>query len=141
MSAAQALLYRIYLDGRRRLKTRERGRWGEEQAACFLQNKHYSILTSNYTSRYGEIDLIAQDHDTVVFVEVKTRSGSLYGRPGEAVDVRKQQKMIKTSLIYIQENELDKQDIGYRFDIVEILYSDQDVRIEHIENAFGEVSE
>jgi putative endonuclease len=119
------------------MKTRERGRWGEERAARFLKKKKYRILTSNYTSRYGEIDIIAQCGDTIVFVEVKTRSVNTYGRPGEAVDIRKQQKMIKTAMTYIQEKELDKQDMGYRFDIIEIIYNDRDVQIQHIENAFG----
>jgi putative endonuclease len=119
------------------VKTRERGEWGEERAARFLKEKQYRIISRNYSSRYGEIDLIARDKDTVVFVEVKTRAGSAYGRPGEAVDHAKQRKMIKTAMRYIQENELDKQDVGYRFDIVEILYTDEGYRIEHIENAFG----
>lgn len=119
------------------MKTRERGEWGEEKAARFLKNKKYRIISRNYSSRYGEIDLIVQYKDTIVFVEVKTRAGSAYGRPGEAVDYAKQRKMIKTALTYIQENRLDEQDVGYRFDIVEILYTDAGYRIEHIENAFG----
>lgn len=119
------------------MKTRERGAWGEERAARFLKRKKYRIIARNYTSRFGEIDLIARDKDAVVFVEVKTRAGSAYGRPGEAVDHAKQQKMIKTAMRYIQENELNKQDVGYRFDIVEILYADTGYRVEHIENAFG----
>lgn len=122
------------------MNTRQRGRWGEEAATRYLRKKQYRIILSNFTSRYGEIDLIAQDHDTVVFVEVKTRSGSLFGRPGEAVDARKQQRMIKTAMTYIQEHDPDRQDVGYRFDIVEVLYTDRDVRIEHIENAFGQES-
>jgi len=119
------------------MKTRERGQWGEERAARFLKKKKYRIISKNYSSRYGEIDLIARDRDTVVFIEVKTRGGSAYGRPGEAVDYAKQRKMIKTAMTYIQENKLDEQDVGFRFDIVEVLYSDTGYRIEHIENAFG----
>lgn len=119
------------------MKTRERGEWGEERAARFLKGKKYRILSRNYICRYGEIDLIAQSKDTIVFVEVKTRAGSAYGRPGEAVDHAKQQRMIKSAMTYIQEQELDKQDLGYRFDIVEILYTEKGYTIEHIENAFG----
>jgi len=119
------------------MKTRERGEWGEERAARYLKKKQYRIISRNYSSRYGEIDLIARYKDTVVFVEVKTRAGSAYGRPGEAVDYAKQQKMIKTAMTYIQENQLDEQDMGYRFDILEVLYTGTGYRIEHIENAFG----
>ena len=119
------------------MKTRERGAWGEERAARYLKKKQYRIIARNYTSRFGEIDLIARDKDTVVFVEVKTRAGSAYGRPGEAVDHAKQKKMIKTAMTYIQQNKLDERDVGYRFDIVEILYTDTGYRVEHIENAFG----
>ena len=123
------------------MKTRERGAWGEERAARFLKGKQYRIIARNFTSRFGEIDLIAQYKDTVIFVEVKTRAGSAYGRPGEAVDHNKQRKMIKTAMTYIQENNLDERDMGYRFDIVEVLYTDSDCIIEHIENAFGVTSE
>ena len=68
------------------------GAEGERVAAEFLLGKGYNLLERNYRNRLGELDIIADKGDTLVFVEVKTRMGTGYGRPGASVDWRKQKK-------------------------------------------------
>lgn len=103
---------------------------GEEAASQYLINHGFHILVRNYRSRYGEIDIIAQKDGIVVFTEVKYLQNSFVKSPGDQVDARKQRKIIKTALCYIEEN--DNGDLDYRFDVVEISGN----RINHIENAF-----
>lgn len=79
------------------MSTVSAGKLGEETAEKFLQGKGYKVLTKNFRSRFGEIDIIAQDKDTLVFVEVKTRWNKAYGYPQEAVTPRKIRSIIKTS--------------------------------------------
>lgn len=110
-----------------------RGKSGEELAKDYLISKGYRILTTNYRNRIGEIDIIAMDKDILVFVEVKTRTSISYGYAFEAVDFRKQRKIINTSLVYIKyKNYMDTQ---LRYDIIEV-YMTKDFRINHLENAF-----
>ena len=106
------------------------GRVGERKAVKFLKNKGFKILKTNYKSPFGEIDIIAQEKDTIVFVEVKARSGVEYGRPSEAVDKRKQQRYYKIATYYLQREK--KMDSQCRFDVIEI----ENSQINHIFNAF-----
>ncbi len=110
----------------------EKGQMGEKLAKDYLLNKGYKLVDQNYSSKYGEIDLIFTYEDILVFVEVKTRSNISYGFPYEFVDNNKQERIIKTSMIYIQENNFD--DIQLRYDIVEIYLNSS--KIQHIENSF-----
>lgn len=108
---------------------------GEDIAAAFLQGLGYIILTRNYRKRFGEIDIIAEEGDTLVFVEVKTRSSAVFGSPLEAVDARKQQRMAKAALAYLSSRKLH--DRAARFDVVAVhLQPQQRPRIEHVRNAF-----
>lgn len=110
-----------------------RGKSGEELAKNYLISKGYKILAMNYRNRIGEIDIIAMDKDILVFVEVKTRTSISYGYAFEAVDLRKQRKIINTSLVYIKyKNYINTQ---LRYDIIEV-YMTKDFRINHLENAF-----
>src|SRR5262245_54109214 len=77
-----------------------RGAGGEETAREHLEALGYRILARNYRCRYGEIDLIADDHGVIVFVEVKTRSPSSYGTPRDAVTPAKRRKMARTASHY-----------------------------------------
>lgn len=104
------------------------GRSGEEKAAKYLQKKGYAILERNYRCRFGEIDIIAADKNTLVFVEVKARSGSKYGMGYESVRPDKQAKLTKTAQHYMAE----KGESLARFDVISI----DDGEITHIENAF-----
>jgi len=107
---------------------------GQQEAEAFLLAKGYKILERNYRVRGGEIDLIAQRKEYIVFIEVKLRSGVGYGYPRESVGAVKQRKIIKTAMQYIAVHGLDNQD--FRFDVVEVLSRDKHVEISHIENAF-----
>ena len=90
---------------------------GEDYAAAYLKQHHCIILDRNYRTRYGEIDIIAQSKNTYLFVEVKTRHDNPLGRPYEAVDYRKRQRILRTAMTYIQERHLDA---NYRCDICEV---------------------
>ena len=107
------------------------GRAGEIKAADFLKNKGYKILKTNYKTHIGEIDVIALDNDTIVFVEVKTRLNYDYGLACEAVDRKKQEKYYKVASEYLVREKLT--DSPCRFDVIEI----QNGEINHIFNAFG----
>ncbi|HAE62834.1 MAG TPA: YraN family protein [Eubacteriaceae bacterium] len=110
---------------------RDKGAMGESVAVEYLISKKYRILKTNYRSKAGEIDIIASKEEDVVFVEVKTRSTTKYGNPGEAISKSKKRHIIKTAMFYLVEN--DDFNGNYRFDVIEIL-SD---KINHIKNAFG----
>jgi len=107
---------------------------GQQAAETFLLEKGYRILARNYRIRTGELDLVAQ-HDTyLVFIEVKTRKSHTYGQGREAVTHRKQQQIIRTALHYAARHGLTERDM--RFDVVEVVLTNGQAQIEHIENAF-----
>ena len=94
------------------------GRVGEKKAVDFLKKKGYKILETNYKTHIGEIDVIAEDKGTTVFIEVKTRSSDDFGIPSEAVTTKKQEKYFKVATEYLLRK--DKIDTPCRFDVVEI---------------------
>ena len=110
------------------------GRMGEDAAAQYLQRLGMKILQRNFQTPLGEIDLIARQRRTLVFVEVKTRRSSLYGYPAEAVGPRKQRQIIRAAKWYLNEN--PGKDIQPRFDVVSILVNGSEMEIEHIPGAF-----
>ncbi|MBV9008126.1 MAG: YraN family protein [Verrucomicrobia bacterium] len=96
------------------------GARGEKLAANFLRRNGYKILYRNFRGRRGgEVDIVSRDGDTLVFVEVKTRTRQDFGRPAEAVDSAKQKLIARGALAWLQI--LDNPDILARFDIVEVL--------------------
>ena len=107
------------------------GRIGEKQAANHLVKEGYKILEKNYRTHLGEIDIIAEDGDTLVFIEVKTRSGDGYGAPSEAVDKRKQAKYYKVAEEYLIRHK--RTEDLCRFDVMEI----ENERINIIKDAFS----
>jgi putative endonuclease len=116
------------------------GQRGEDQAVRFLKRKGYHILARGVDSRLGELDIIAVDGRTVVFVEVKTRQSGDAGHPTEAIDDRKQQRMTQAGLAYLKAQGLLK--YSARFDVVSILWPENARRpssIEHYPNAFPPV--
>lgn len=117
------------------MSTKTIGALGEDFAAKLYEKSGYTVTARNYHSRYGEIDLIAENEDTLCFVEVKTRNLTTLGTPAEAVDYRKQKKMTLTAMKYLTEAECYKQP---RFDVLE-LWQDcgKIVRYNLIENAFS----
>ncbi len=109
------------------------GREGEDQAADFLKKRGYKILERNYSTRAGEIDLIALHEGTIVFVEVKTRSTTAYGAPELAVNPRKQDRMVKAALGYLKYKKLHQ--MPCRFDVVAITTASEQ-GVELIQGAF-----
>lgn len=113
--------------------TRKIGALGEEYAAEYLKKKGYKEIARNFSSRFGEIDLIMLDRDQLVFVEIKTRSSNIFGTPGEAVTYQKLTKMIKTSQFFLARYSKYR---NYRFDVIEIL-TQGTISVNHIQNVTG----
>ena len=117
----------------RALLGRMLGNRGETAAARFLKKRGMRVLRRGFRTPRGEIDLIARDGDTLVFVEVKTRRR---GEPAEAVTVEKQRRLTLAALEFLKRHNLLEQ--RSRFDVVAILWPDDDAEptIEHYRNAF-----
>lgn len=112
------------------------GDLGEQVAADYLYKAGYNILERKYRCKIGEIDIIAQINDILVFVEVKTRRSKTCGFPAEAVTYRKQQKIMNTALCYLKQ--IDQNNACCRFDVMEIFLSQLNViKYNHIIDAFG----
>lgn len=109
------------------------GRLGEKIASDYLRKKGYQILEFNFQARYGEIDIVTSEGDTLVFVEVKTRIGDYYGEPADAILPKKMHEVIKTAEFYLLKNKIDP---DWRIDVVAIsLNTDESVsELEHFEN-------
>ena len=117
--------------------TKERitlGKYGEDLAGKRLKDLGYKIVTTNYTCKLGEIDLIAKDRDVLVFVEVKTRRNSPLDQVKDAVNIRKQRQISKAALYYMQSNNITG--IKARFDVAAVSLIDGKKEIEIIKNAF-----
>lgn len=104
------------------------GRWGEDLAGRFLHDAGFQILETNYRCARGEVDIVAQDGDDVVFVEVRTRRGSEFGTPEESVTAAKAQRLIATAEHYLQEK---SGETSWRIDLVSIRL-DRSGRLEDI---------
>lgn len=111
----------------------EKGKAGEKIAKDYLIKNGYRVLETNYRNRLGEIDIITFYNDILVFIEVKSRTNINYGYAYEAVNYKKQRKIINTSLVYIKNKNLDK--FQLRYDIIEV-YMTNKLSVNHIENAF-----
>ena len=113
-----------------------RGKLGERAAKKFLRKAGLKFLAANFRSERGEIDLIFRDQDCLVFAEVKTRSSEDWTRPAAAVDARKRRLLSQTALDYLRL--LNNPPVKFRFDIVEVLLADGQVReIRHLPNTFS----
>lgn len=111
------------------------GQSGEDIAAALLGENGYRILARNYRCHCGEIDIIAKQGVTLVFLEVKTRTGMTYGSPSAAVTLKKQRQISKTAQYYLAVHNLF--DAPARFDVVSIIIAPHQLpRIEIIANAF-----
>lgn len=116
---------------------RATGKDGEQRALAFLKRRGFTILTTNYRFKTGEIDIIARKKALIAFIEVKTRLSTRYGYPEEAINKRRQRRMIQTAKHFLVSNKLyDKMDI--RFDVLALLRNDTSFKIEYFENAFRE---
>ena len=107
----------------------ELGKAAEQAAECYLSRKGFRILERGWRTRFGEVDIVALDGDTLVFVEVKARRGGGFGPAESAVDARKQLRIAKTALAYLQRRPHDG---PVRFDVVAL----QEGAVRHIQGAF-----
>ena len=113
------------------------GNTGEDISVKHIKDKGYALICRNYRCRFGEIDIIARDKNTLVFIEVKTFTGTDLGSPKEAVTSHKIEKIIFVAKHYIAKNRI--KDSRFRFDVIAVvLDSQKNVKsIEHIINAFS----
>ncbi|HOW57095.1 MAG TPA: YraN family protein [Smithellaceae bacterium] len=110
------------------------GKEGEQIAAAYLGKNGYKICETNFRCPLGEIDIIAREKNTIVFIEVKTRKSNAFGYPEQAVGLKKQKKMSLLALWYLQEKKLSG--AAARFDVVAITQRPEGNEIRLIKNAF-----
>jgi len=110
------------------------GRRGEELAIAFYKDNQYTILETNWQSNHLEVDIIAKNNEYIVFSEVKTRSGNLFGNPEEAVTKQKQRNLIHAANHYVLKHKIL---LEVRFDIISIVFNGEQYTLEHIPFAFS----
>jgi putative endonuclease len=115
-------------------KKQKLGEQGEAIAVGQLKKAGYKIIETNYRTKLGEIDIIAKDKDTIVFVEVKARRSVHFGSPKWAVTPKKQKKISIVALAYLKSTHQGT--AKARFDVVTVLLNRDKPRIEIIKNAF-----
>ncbi|MBU0548022.1 MAG: YraN family protein [Candidatus Omnitrophica bacterium] len=115
-------------------KNLEFGKQAEDAAVKFLKVQGYKIIRRNYKTKFGEIDIIAEDKGVICFVEVKARHSKLFGGPGEAVSPLKQRQISKVAICYLKENNFLEH--SARFDVVSLLYAQDLPEIDLIKDAF-----
>jgi len=112
------------------------GSYGEDLALCYLKRNNYSLISKNFRTSNGEIDLICRFKDIIVFIEVKSRYSYHFGTPGEAVTYYKQKQIINISKYFLFKYKL----LNYncRFDVIEIYFNKNNelYTVKHIEDAF-----
>ena len=112
---------------------RKTGLLGEMRAAQYLRRKGYNIIAANFKTKVGEIDIIAENDDFLCIVEVKTRrSGGLFP-PSDAVDRKKEENVKSAAAAFVSATKIAK---PLRFDIIEVVLSEDKYAVRHIENAF-----
>ncbi len=109
------------------------GEKGEKLAVRHLEKKGYTIVARNFQTRFGEVDIICKNKQYIVFAEVKTRSEGYLICGRDAVGAAKQRRIFKAAMQFLQSDPVELQP---RFDVIEIVLSDKECKIEHIENAF-----
>jgi putative endonuclease len=110
------------------------GLLGEDLAAVHLRSAGYQIIEKNYRCPFGEVDIVARDGESIVFVEVKSRRSGKFGVPQLAVGAKKQEKLSKIALYYLKENRLHGR--RARFDVVAVRILPEGNGIDLIKNAF-----
>ena len=115
------------------------GDFGESLAAALLESKGYGILERQFHTKFGEIDIIAmtQDKSTIVFAEVKTRKDSSHGLAAESVGYKKLHRMVRSAQAFMLENPIEA---DIRFDVIEVYENRGCPQLNHIENAFPDLS-
>jgi putative endonuclease len=116
------------------INRRKSGADGENLAVDFLRKKGYRILEQNFRFERGEIDIIAEESETLVFVEVKARRSKTFGDPEDAVTEHKRSQIRRIAEGYLFKKNIEEK--ACRFDVIAIQYHDGEVDIRHLENAF-----
>lgn len=112
------------------------GRWGEDRAIAYLQRRGIRIVERNFRCALGEIDIIARERNSLLFIEVKTRRSAVFGLPQEAVGPRKQRQLIRTAQWYLKVSRTER--LHPRFDVIAVLcQSDGSAEITHLVDAFA----
>lgn len=111
----------------------EFGRKGEELALTFYQENKYTILEKNWNHNHLEVDIIAKNEDYIVFCEVKTRSGNLFGEPHQSVTSQKQRNIIRAANYYVLNHKIS---LEVRFDIISVILDGDQHKLVHIPFAF-----
>ncbi len=111
----------------------ELGNWGENKAIDLLVKKGYKIKERNWRFQKAEVDIIAQIENTLVAVEVKTRSTDYFGNPQDFIKPKKIKLLVKAVDEYVSRNDLD---VHVRFDVIAIIKTENEIKIEHLEDAF-----
>ena len=109
------------------------GKEGEEIAENYLKSLGYKILERNFLCKQGEIDIVALDKNEIVITEVKTRTGTKYGTPAEAVNLKKQKHLYNTARYYLYKRKLEDEFV--RFDVIEVFINNSKATINHIKKA------
>ncbi|HSR62208.1 MAG TPA: YraN family protein [Gammaproteobacteria bacterium] len=119
----------------RRINSRQRGRLAENVALKYLENHGLKLVTRNYHASGGEIDLIMQDRETIIFIEVRYRENSNHHNPAESIDPGKCRRIINTSQRFLQVNR-KMTTLDCRFDVIILSGSLEKPSVEWINNAF-----
>ncbi|QOS78323.1 YraN family protein [Paenibacillus sp. JNUCC31] len=120
-----------------KLTRQQKGRLGEEASCHWLREHGYQIIRQNWRCRSGEIDIVASHEGMIIFIEVRSRSGTgKYGTPQESVDIRKMQQVRATASVYLQMTGETNHQI--RFDVIAVMLdkAGETVSVDHIINAF-----
>ena len=111
------------------------GHWGESHARRYLEGKGYTVSATNYRCRWGEVDIVAQHGEEIVFIEVRTRRGVAFGTPEESVTATKSQRLAATAQHYLENSGLEQSQ--WRVDLVSIHLdvAGKLLEVNHLENA------
>jgi putative endonuclease len=118
------------------------GVWGEKRAVKYLRERGALILAVNFRCKAGEIDIIAREGGTVLFIEVKTRRGLSRGLPCESVGAGKQRRIARAAGVYLSAagyGDGRRPDDDFRFDIIEVLLLGGKTWLRHVKGAFSDV--
>lgn len=109
------------------------GREGEDIAAKYLEQKGYAVLDRDWHCGHKDLDLVVTKDNTIVFVEVKTRTGNEWGDPQDFITDRKIRRIVNSADAYLRFNQID---MDVRFDVISIVAEGGEYKVEHIEQAF-----
>ena len=110
------------------------GGLAERKAANYMRKKGYDLIEHNYNTRFGEIDLIFEYNEMIIFTEVKARNENSIALPREFVDLKKQERIIAAASLFISQHKITQQ---VRFDVIEVYLENYQIKcIKHLENAF-----